>query len=367
MANPGEVNHIVNQPVLDQRVAYCTRFVTAKPFRHVVIDNFLEPHFCAALLAQFPSFDEKGAINENGVVGSKSTQERVRALGGEFCRLDDLVQSAPFLKLIENITGIAGLKYDPYYFGGGTHENREGQDLDAHVDFNYHPVTRQHRRLNLIIYLNEEWRDEWGGSLQLHRDPYLDPREDDIITITPLLNRCVIFETNEHSWHGFERIQLPLERKELSRKSFALYFYTDSRPAKETAEEHSTVYVERHLPLRFVPGMRLEPEELQEIRLLLARRDQHLKRLYRNIHRLYGELNRLRLGQGPEAVTAVRAVKAAEATGAGSPGTTAVPDALAAERMIQVLRQRVHELEHSTSWRLTAPVRALRRLFAGRG
>ncbi len=89
MTNSVELNRIVNQTVLDQCVAYCERFVAAKPFRHVVIDNFLEPDFCAALLQQFPSFDEKGAINENGEIGGKSTQERVRALGKEFCRLDD--------------------------------------------------------------------------------------------------------------------------------------------------------------------------------------------------------------------------------------------------------------------------------------
>jgi hypothetical protein len=306
------------------------------------------------LLQQFPAFDEKGAVNENGAIGGKSTQERVRGLGREFCRLDDAVQSAPFLSLIENLTGIEQLQYDPYYFGGGTHENREGQDLDAHVDFNYHPVTRQHRRLNLIIYLNEEWQDEWGGSLQLHKDPYLDPREDEIITITPLLNRCVIFETNEHSWHGFERIRLPQHRQQLSRKSFALYFYTDSRPAKETAEEHSTVYVERHLPQRFSPGMRLEEADVREIRLLLARRDQHLKRLYRNIHRLYGEVNRLKsMNLSSSADDAV------SHEGAGD-------DAAAAQRMILSLRTQVRELQQSTSWRVTAPLRALKRLFSER-
>jgi 2OG-Fe(II) oxygenase superfamily len=349
------LNGIINQDVVRECPIFAQRFASATPFRHVVIDNFLEPDFCAALLQQFPSFDEKAAINENGEIGGKSTQERVRALGKEFCRLDDVVQRADFLKLIEDITGIEKLQYDPYYFGGGTHENREGQDLDAHVDFNYHPVTRQHRRLNLIIYMNEEWQDEWGGSLQLHRDPYLDPREDDILTVTPLFNRCVIFETNEYSWHGFERIQLPEGKKRLSRKSFALYFYTDSRPAKETSEEHSTVYVERHLPPRFVEGMRLGSEDVQQVRLLLARRDQHLKRLYRNIQRLYGEVNRLRLSQG--------AGVAGAASEAGSP----IPDVAAAERMVLALRNRVQELEQSTSWRVTAPIRAIKRMLARRG
>jgi len=347
-----DLNRVVNPQVRQNQDEYARQFAVGMPFRYVVIEDFFEPGFCAEIVRQFPSFDEKGAINENGEIGGKSTQERVRSLGSAFCRLDDVVQSPVFLDLIGHITGIRDLQYDPYYFGGGTHENRQGQDLDPHVDFNYHPVTRQHRRLNLIVYLNEDWRDEWGGSLQLHRDPYLDPSEDDIITLTPLLNRCVIFETNEYSWHGFERIELPAGKEHLSRKSFALYFYTDSRPADEAAEEHSTVYVERHLPRRFKAGLTLDEADVQQLRTILRRRDQHLKRLYRYIHILYGDVNRLK-----EQISPVDDVGAVESS---------VPDAADSKRIIQSLRRRVHELEHSTSWRVTAPLRAVKRLLTGR-
>jgi len=348
----------INSAVVDERQALRRKFVDAQPFRHVAIDGFFQPAFCSELLEQFPAFDEKGAINENGVVGAKSTQERVRSLGRPYEKLDDLVKSPAFLELIGTITGIDDLRYDPYYFGGGTHENRQGQDLDPHVDFNYHPVTHQHRRLNLIVYFNETWDTNWGGALQLHRDPYRQPEADEIITIAPLLNCCVIFETNEHSWHGFERINLPQQWQHLSRKSFALYFYTDTRPAEEAADEHSTVYVERHLPVRFQPGMTLGPSDLHEIQTMLARRDQHLKRLYKHIHRLYGERNRARdaIAGSPVSVAAAEANAAPHP--AGREETT---------RVVQALRARVFELEHSTSWRLTAPLRAVKRWMTGRG
>lgn len=349
-----EFIHAINPRVVEECRSLAERFGHARPFRHVVIDDFLAAPFCARLLEHFPSFDEKRAINENGEIGGKSTQERVRSLAAAYRELDDVVQSPPFLALIGTITGIDQLRYDPYYFGGGTHENRQGQDLDPHVDFNYHPVTRQHRRLNLIIYLNAEWQTEWGGALQLHRDPYLPPGEDDIITVAPLLNRCVIFETNEYSWHGFERIHLPPDRQHLSRKSFALYFYTDTRPQAETVDEHSTVYVERHLPARFSQGRTLDDGDVQELRLLLARRDQHLKRLYRNIHRLQGEVNRLKTQMTPPSPANLEA-----------PGA-ALDDDAGAGRMIGILRSRVQELEQSTSWRVTAPLRAIKRLFSGR-
>ena len=342
----------VSPTVLQQRTALASEFAQAQPFRHVVIDGFLEPSFCADIVDQFPDFDVKSAINENGQVGGKSTREKVRSLGPAYCCLDDLVQNPEFLGLIEGITGIKDLRYDPYYFGGGTHENRQGQDLDPHVDFNYHPLSRQHRRLNLIIYLNDDWRDEWGGSLQLHRDPYMPPDQDDILTIAPLRNRCVIFETNEYSWHGFERITLPPERQHLSRKSFALYYYTDTRPAGETVEEHSTVYVERHLPGRFREGHTLDSIDVQEIRLMFARRDQHLKRLYRNIHRLYGEVNRQKsLNSAPHGPESSREAQVAENS--------------TADRLIAILRARIRELETSTSWRITAPLRAVKRWLAG--
>ena len=256
------------------------QFQPRDPFRHVVIDDFLAPDYCARLLAEFPPFERGNARNEAGELGAKSTVEKIRELGPAYSALDDLIQTRDFLDIIGRITGIADLRYDPWYFGGGTHENRAGQDLDPHVDFNRHPVERWHRRLNLIVYLNHEWDDAWGGSLELHSDPRA--ADDRIELITPLYNRAVIFETTETSWHGFSRITLPEYKKPLSRKSIALYFYTTDRPPDELADTHSTIYVDRPLPERFQPGMTLSATDIDELRMLLARRDQHNQRLYRD-------------------------------------------------------------------------------------
>jgi Rps23 Pro-64 3,4-dihydroxylase Tpa1-like proline 4-hydroxylase len=334
MSAPGSssrITELVNPEVLNGTAALADRFAAARPFPHVVIDRFLSGPFCAEICSQFPSFEDAAAINEDGRVGGKATQEQVRSLGQAFESLDKLVQSTDFVRFIEQITGIEGLSYDPWYFGGGTHESLHGQDLDAHIDFNYHPITREHRRLNLIIYLNEEWDDRWGGSLQLHRDPSLPPADDEIVTVTPLMNRCVMFETSERSWHGFEKIQLPPGKQHLSRRSFAIYYYSADRPAAETADEHSTVYVERHLPERFVAGRTLDEADVEELKGLLARRDEHLQRLYRQVQEANGRLTNSWL--------------------------------ISTEML---LRRRVYELEHSTSWRITAPLRALKRLL-GRG
>jgi len=339
-----DLDAFVARKVIEGADALRQRFQGARPFRHLVIDDFLEGDFCRGLLEQFPAFDEQLAINENGEVGGKAVHERVGELGGHYAAMDDLVRSAGFRGLIERMTGIPDLLYDEYYFGGGTHENRHGQDLDPHVDFNYHPITRWHRRMNLIIYLNEEWDSAWGGAIDLHRDPRRKPAQDEIVSVAPRLNRCVIFETNEISWHGFRRIDLPEDRRDVSRKSFALYYYTKDRPAEETAEEHSTIYVERHLPERIRPGLTLSEQDWQEIRILLARRDQHLKRLYDNITHLQSQLNVLR-GRG-------RPSTDVEALG---------EDAGGLRRELELAEAEIDLLRNSTSWRVTAPLRAMGR------
>jgi hypothetical protein len=264
------------------------RYGKRDPFRHVVIDDFLAPEYCAQLLGEFPPFERGNAHNEAGELGAKSTVEKIRELGPAYAALDDLIQTREFLDLIGRITGIPDLLYDPWYFGGGTHENRAGQDLDPHVDFNRHPVERWHRRLNLIVYLNHEWDDAWGGSLELHSDPRA--ADDRITLVTPLYNRAVIFETTEWSWHGFSRIVLPQDKLSISRKSIALYFYTTERPQDELADTHSTIYVDRPLPERFQPGMSLSAADIEELRTLLVRRDQHNQRLYRDTQSLTAQL-----------------------------------------------------------------------------
>lgn len=286
--NAPDLANFIDRRALADTDRHAAAFARCEPFRHVVIADFLDADYAANLLAGFPPFERGNARNEAGERGGKSTVERVRELGAPYAALDDLIQSREFLQLIGRLTGIADLLYDPFYFGGGTHENREGQDLDPHVDFNRHPVERWHRRLNLIVYLNREWDDAWGGSLELHSDPR--SVDDRVTLVTPLYNRCVIFETTEWSWHGFGRITLPAARKELTRKSIALYFYTRERPAAELADTHSTIYVDRPLPEHLRAGATLSEADVETLRSLLARRDQHNQRLYRDITRLTRQL-----------------------------------------------------------------------------
>jgi hypothetical protein len=256
------------------------RFAAAKPFRHIVIDDFLDPQFCHLLMKEFPAFDSARAVNERGETGRKAVISEPARLGAAFARFDQMLRGPEFLELMSRITGIPKLLYDPEYVGGGTHENLDGQDLDPHVDFNYHPSQQWHRRLNLIVFLNAEWEPDWGGCLEFLADPWTVEGARPAEAVVPLANRAVIFETNEHSWHGFQRIQLPEEKRNISRRSIAIYLYTEERPEEERAVSHGTVYVQRQLAGHIEPGYTLKEEDVEAIRVLLARRDTQIKFLY---------------------------------------------------------------------------------------
>jgi hypothetical protein len=269
---------MLHRTVRDQVEDLRRQFAEARPFRHVVLDPFLEPECCRNLLAEFPAFDARYARNELGEAGRKAVVPGLARIGPAYAEFDRLMRNREFLGLMGRLTDIPDLQYDSDYVGGGTHENLDGQELDAHVDFNYHPKRGLHRRLNLIVFLNPEWDAGWGGCLELLRDPWAtgaDARKE----VVPLANRAVIFETTEASWHGFRRIQLPTG-KAISRRSVAVYFYTKDRPPDQTAPAHGTIYFQRPLPGHIQPGHTLSEEDAAEIGTLLARRDKTIEFLY---------------------------------------------------------------------------------------
>jgi hypothetical protein len=274
-------------------------FLDARPFRHVVIDDFFENDYAERLLDEFPSFDRRLAMSENGNIGGKAVNTKIAAISPAYEDLYGFISSQPFLEFVSRLSGLPDLILDPAMYGGGTHENLQGQELDPHVDFNLDQAEQLHRRLNLIVYLNKDWRPEWGGGLEIHSNPRR-PEENQIRTYNPIFNRAVLFETNEYSWHGFPKIALPEDKRHLSRKSISIYLYTKERPAEEIAPRHATFYVQRPLPERLVPGYVLSPEDILEVRRLLIRRDDWIERYQqmelddnRRIENLIGQIRDL--------------------------------------------------------------------------
>ena len=257
-------------------------FTLAEPFPHFVIDSFLDHSLAKALVENFPPFKAGNYLNELGKPAMKSSQANITKLAAPFQTLDSIIKSEEFLNWISSVTGIPKLLYDPEYVGGGTHENLHGQELNPHIDFNYHPTTGWHRRLSLILYLNPRWENEWGGELEFINDPLADGEARIVKSAAPIFNRLVCFPTTESSWHGFPIIQIPEHElaKGTSRKSFAFFLYTKERPAREIRPLHGTIYYERPLPANLQSGKALTEAEVKEIKTLSGRRDVLLKTLY---------------------------------------------------------------------------------------
>jgi hypothetical protein len=212
----------------------------AEPFPHVVIDNFLPEDLVAQLVEHFPTEKLKSdVVFDYGYAGHHKRQI-LPADCDDFCRRTfDFFNSQPFLEFLEGLSTIEGLLPDPYFAGGGFHEIGTGGKLGIHADFRINNKLHLSRRMNVIVYLNEGWREEYNGSLELwSRD-----MKNRVKSVTPVWNRCVIFNTDADSYHGHPD---PLATPEgVLRRSVALYYYTASKAVYEEVPNRSTMYVAR--------------------------------------------------------------------------------------------------------------------------
>lgn len=195
------------------------RFVGASPFPSIVLDDFLDKDTLRKIAQSFPDTNGKAFFDRDQerlkfqFVPQESKSPVVRNILAE-------LNSRAFLAFLEEMTGIDGLISDPYYVGGGLHETKRGGHLGVHADFNIHKEMNVERRLNLILYLNEDWPAEYGGDLELW-DRDMKACE---VKVAPLLGRAVVFATNLDSFHGHpDPLSCPPER---SRRSIATYYYT---------------------------------------------------------------------------------------------------------------------------------------------
>jgi hypothetical protein len=185
---------------------------------------------------------------------------------GPVARLNEALSSPAFLKDLEYITGIPNLLADARLAGGGMHLTGPGGRLDVHVDFNFDENIKLHRRLNILVYLNPVWEPTWGGEIELW-DKDVKNRG---VSLLPLLNRCLIFRTDETSYHGVRPITGP---PHVERRSFAAYYYTKEPPPGWSGQIHSTVFKAR--PDEKLRGYVLMPVQRirDEVRQGLRRRD----------------------------------------------------------------------------------------------
>jgi hypothetical protein len=278
-----ELSKFLNSRFADESVVeeLCQQFQTADPFPWLVLEDFLTENFVLQLITDFPQPGPdyaKYCLGDDGKLGPNYANPNPQEFPPAFQLLDSLISSDEFVTLLSKLTGIPDLEYDPDYFGGGIRESQSQVFLPPHIDFNHHPRTVAHRRLNLLVYLNEDWMEEWGGAIQVHKDPRVHRTDSMVASFAPVLNRCFVFETSERSWHGFNRLVPPPGR---SRRAFTVYYYTKDRPDADTVNWHNTEYVEPPLPARFAAGYTLAGEDELLLTEAIVRRDARIEMLYR--------------------------------------------------------------------------------------
>lgn len=211
----------------------------AEPFPHIVIDNFLPEEILDAALEAFVQYDWHAEhlkfANEREF---KTTSKNEMFIPQVIRSVLHELNSGFVLDWLQYLTDTPRLVADTRLYGGGMHRIDNNGKLNVHIDFNVARMTGLYRQLNLLLYLNKDWKDEYNGDLEL----WNADKTQCVQKISPIFNRCVIFNTTGKSWHGHP---VPLNVPEgVIRKSLALYYYNvnDEDAFDASLKAHTTLW-----------------------------------------------------------------------------------------------------------------------------
>jgi len=222
-----------------------THYKSVSPFPHIVIDDFInefDARFCVNEMKQYTrwgydgsDYSKKAQVNKYFTPWCDDNIEDIKRDMPMTWKYLQYFNSDEFINKLESLTGITGLIADETYNGGGVHRIDKDGKLSVHTDYSKHPVKDLYRRINLLIYLNEDWQDEWGGTLQLWKSDMSEM----VVEVQPKMNTAVIFNTTNKSLHGHPHpLNTPVG---VSRYSFALYYFTEES-FEETETTSATWY-----------------------------------------------------------------------------------------------------------------------------
>lgn len=196
-------------------------YVHAEPFPHIVLDDVLTADAFSAAIAEFPELRDpmwKGYLHVNE---TKYANSDLESWGTTLQAIAQELLAPEFTDFLTTLTGIEDLMPDPSMDGGGLHQTLRGGHLNVHADFTaHHTQSDWARRVNILLYLNEEWRPEWGGQLELWNREMTACSD----RVQPRGNRMLVFTTSETSFHGHpDALTCP---GDMARRSMALYYFT---------------------------------------------------------------------------------------------------------------------------------------------
>jgi Rps23 Pro-64 3,4-dihydroxylase Tpa1-like proline 4-hydroxylase len=241
MSSHNEQNEIVFSSDVEEVLNSVSSYREQIPFPHVLIDDLFEPQLLLDVISEIPTpfnSDDLFNLDVSYLQEKKFAFRNVQEFGPKTQALIYSLTTKPFLDLLSKLTGIPALIPDPYFLGAGFHQILRGGKLAIHADFNVHPDLSLYRRVNLLLYINKDWSQDWGGDLEL----WDESMESCVKKVAPHFNRMVIFTTSENSFHGHpDSLNCPPDRIRLS---LALYYYT-ALPPGEAQKPHVTVWKDR--------------------------------------------------------------------------------------------------------------------------
>jgi Rps23 Pro-64 3,4-dihydroxylase Tpa1-like proline 4-hydroxylase len=214
-------------------------YTTAIPLKHIYIDSFLSKSDLDSILSEWPSLQDTHWHTLNRMieygVGNKLEISSLELMGNKTQEIIKKLISDPFIKSLEYLTEIKNLKSDIELYGGGLVYTPKGGFLKVHADFNYYNKIKMYRRINIIIYLNEEWEESWNGNLEFWSEDMIKKQ-----SYSPKLNTAIIFHVHDKAFHGYpDKINCP---DTIGRKSINLYYYTEENDELQNKVPHKTIW-----------------------------------------------------------------------------------------------------------------------------
>ena len=208
--------------------------IYSHPWEHIVIENMFKSNLIQEVSNSIPDYSDKYWNDGNHFINENANKKEIIDKS-KFCSsLQEIINyfsSPQFINRLEKLTNISKLFINDNLTGGGLVISPIKAKLEKHIDFNYNNELKMYRAVNLICYFNEDWKEEFGGNFQLYNKEL-----EEVKKISPILNRVLIFKSNNRTIHGFDMIN------NKSRKSLNLWYYTKDKPIYVDYKEHKTIW-----------------------------------------------------------------------------------------------------------------------------
>lgn len=234
------------------------KYQNALPISHVIIPNFLNTEFAEKIYNEFPDKPDHTWHKYYNPIEVKYANDRINDMEEHIRSLFYYLSTDKMIQIFSEISGIS-LQYDPYLHGAGLHMHPRNGRLGLHLDYEKHPITGKERRMNIILYLSKDWKDEYNGATELW-----DKNVSQCVVSSPVrFNTAIVFQTNDISYHGLpEKIVCP---ENIYRKTLAYYYVSE---LESKSSEHKFGATENGYRLKASFVKRPQDPDLEPMKML---------------------------------------------------------------------------------------------------